>query len=68
MTILESAVEHCERYSIDEASLALTGMPGDLEFFSRDLRYKILRCRSIPVGIGIAHTKALGRSEVSSSF
>ncbi|MGE8067096.1 Y-family DNA polymerase [Pseudomonas sp. NPDC089569] len=61
MTILESAVARCERYSIDEAWLDFTGMPGDLEAFSRELRARVLRCTSIPVGIGIAPTKTLAK-------
>ncbi|WP_426811368.1 Y-family DNA polymerase [Pseudomonas sp. WOUb67] len=61
MTLLESSVERCERYSIDEAWLDLTGMPGDMEAFSRDLRHRVLRCTSIPVGVGIAHTKTLAK-------
>lgn len=61
MTLLESSVEHCERYSIDEAWLDLTGMPGNMEAFSRDLRHRVLRCTSIPVGVGIAHTKTLAK-------
>lgn len=61
MMLLESSVERCERYSIDEAWLDLTGMPGDMEAFSRDLRHRVLRCTSIPVGIGIAHTKTLAK-------
>jgi DNA polymerase V len=61
MTILESAVERCERYSIDEAWLDLAGMPGNLEAFGRDLRARVLRCTSIPVGVGIASTKTLAK-------
>lgn len=61
MATLESAVERCERYSIDEAWLDLTGMAGDMEAFSRNLRLRVLRCTSIPVGVGIAHTKTLAK-------
>ncbi|MGF6391896.1 DNA polymerase V [Pseudomonas plecoglossicida] len=61
MTLLESAVERCERYSIDEAWLDLSAMPDDLEAFCRDLRARVMRCTGIPVGVGIASTKTLAK-------
>ncbi|WP_130905405.1 MULTISPECIES: Y-family DNA polymerase [unclassified Pseudomonas] len=61
MTILESTVDSWERYSIDEIWLSMGGMPGNLEAFGRDLRSRVLRCTSIPVGVGIASTKTLAK-------
>ncbi|MBZ9783377.1 Y-family DNA polymerase [Pseudomonas sp. REP124] len=61
MTILESTVDSSERYSIDEIWLSMGGMPGNLEAFGRDLRSRVLRCTSIPVGVGIAFTKTLAK-------
>lgn len=61
MTILESTVDSSERYSIDEIWLSMGDMPGNLEAFGRDLRSRVLRCTSIPVGVGIAFTKTLAK-------
>lgn len=61
MRIIESMVPAVEVYSIDEAFADLTGMPGDLTEFGRHLRHTIFKRTSIPVGIGIAHTKTLAK-------
>lgn len=61
MTLIESMVPAMEVYSIDEAFADLTGIPGDLTAFGRNIRSKIHRCTSIPVGVGIARTKTLAK-------
>jgi len=61
MTIIESMVPAVEIYSIDEAFADLTGMPGDLTAFGRTIRAAVHKCTSIPVGVGIAHTKTLAK-------
>lgn len=61
MGIIESRVPAVEVYSIDEAFADLTGMPGDLTEFGRQLRHDIIKRTSIPVGIGIAPTKTLAK-------
>ncbi|WP_296185392.1 translesion error-prone DNA polymerase V subunit UmuC [Pseudomonas sp. UBA1879] len=61
MTIIESRVPSLEVYSIDEAFADLTGIPGDLTGFGRDIRETILKHTSLPVGVGIARTKTLAK-------
>lgn len=61
MTIIESMVPALEVYSIDEAFADLTGIPGDLTAFGREIRARIYKCTGIPVGVGIARTKTLAK-------
>lgn len=61
MTLIESMVCDSEIYSIDEIFCTLTGMPGDLTEFGRNIRAKVLKHTGIPVGVGIAHTKTLAK-------
>ncbi|MDD1967478.1 translesion error-prone DNA polymerase V subunit UmuC [Pseudomonas putida] len=61
MTIIESMVPALEVYSIDEAFADLTGIPGDLTAFGRQIRATIYKRTSIPVGVGIARTKTLAK-------
>ena len=61
MTIIESMVPALEVYSIDEAFADLTGIPGDLTAFGRNLRATIFKQTGIPVGVGIARTKTLAK-------
>ena len=61
MTLIESMVPACEVYSIDEAFVDLTGVPGDLDALGRAIRSKVYRCTGIPVGVGIARTKTLAK-------
>ena len=60
MTLIESMVCDSEVYS-DEIFCDLTGMPGDLTTFGRQIRAKVLKYTGIPVGVGIAHTKTLAK-------
>lgn len=59
MTLIESMVCDSEVYS--EIFCDLTGMPGDLTTFGRQIRAKVLKYTGIPVGVGIAHTKTLAK-------
>ncbi|QSB18939.1 translesion error-prone DNA polymerase V subunit UmuC [Pseudomonas sp. 15A4] len=61
MTIIESMVPALEVYSIDEAFAELTGLPGDLDRFGRNIRERLIKCTGIPVGVGIARTKTLAK-------
>ncbi|WP_236180342.1 translesion error-prone DNA polymerase V subunit UmuC [Pseudomonas mosselii] len=61
MSLIESMVPAAEVYSIDECFADLTGVQGSLTQFGRDVRAKVLRCTSIPVGVGIARTKTLAK-------
>ncbi|MFK3680701.1 translesion error-prone DNA polymerase V subunit UmuC [Pseudomonas sp. NPDC088890] len=61
MSLIEEMVPAAEVYSIDESFADLTGIPGNLTQFGRELRAKILRCTGIPVGVGIARTKTLAK-------
>ncbi|MDR6713488.1 DNA polymerase V [Pseudomonas hunanensis] len=61
MSLIEAMVPGAEVYSIDESFADLTGIPGNLTQFGRDMRTKILRCTGIPVGVGIARTKTLAK-------
>ncbi|MGZ0717657.1 translesion error-prone DNA polymerase V subunit UmuC [Pseudomonas palleroniana] len=61
MTLIESMVCDSETYSIDEKFCTLTGMPGNLTEFGREIRAKVLKHTGIPVGVGIAHTKTLAK-------
>jgi DNA polymerase V len=61
MTLIESMVPASETYSIDEKFADLTGMPGNLTQFGREMRERILRCTGIPVWVGIAPTKTLAK-------
>jgi DNA polymerase V len=61
MTLIESMVPASETYSIDEKFADLSGIPGNLTQFGREMRARILRCTGIPVGVGIAPTKTLAK-------
>jgi DNA polymerase V len=61
MSIIESMVPASETYSIDEKFADLTGIPGNLTQFGRDMRARILQYTGIPVGVGIARTKTLAK-------
>jgi len=61
MTLIESMVAGSEVYSIDEIFCDLTGQPGDLTTFGRSIRERVMMATSIPVGVGIAHTKTLAK-------
>lgn len=61
MSLIEAMVPAAEVYSIDESFADLTGIPGNLTQFGRDMRTKILRCTGIPVGVGIAKSKTLAK-------
>lgn len=56
MSLIEAMVPAAEVYSIDESFADLSGIPGNLTQFGRDMRAKILRCTGIPVGL-ISHAQ-----------
>jgi DNA polymerase V len=61
MNIIESMVPAAEVYSIDESFADLSGIPGDLTQFGRQIRSTIFKRTGIPVGVGIAPTKTLAK-------
>lgn len=61
MTSIESMVPAVEVYSIDEDFADLTGIRGDLTAFGRSIRVAVYKGTGIPVGVGIAPTKALAK-------
>ncbi len=61
MSLIESMVPAAEVYSIDESFADLSGIPGDLTQFGRQIRARVLKCTGIPVGVGIACTKTLAK-------
>lgn len=62
MATLADFTPHMEIYSIDEAFLDLSGMPGrDLADYARCIRETVRKWTGIPVSIGIAPTKTLAK-------
>ena len=62
MSILASAAPRLEVYSIDEAFMNMDGVrDADLPGICRGLVLKIRRWTGIPVSVGIANTKTLGK-------
>ena len=63
MTVIESAWPEVEIYSIDEAFLDLSTMPGHLiDSFCTALQKQILKHTGIPTSIGIGQTKTLAKA------
>ncbi|MDD4514219.1 Y-family DNA polymerase [Massilibacteroides sp.] len=60
MTILSGLVPEMEVYSVDEAFLHLHGIE-DLYNYSRHIVKTVLKSTGIPVSIGVAPTKTLGK-------
>ncbi|WP_428568817.1 MAG: Y-family DNA polymerase [Solidesulfovibrio sp. DCME] len=61
MSVLSRLAPRLEVYSIDEAFLDLTGLPGGAEAQARRIREMVGRWTGIPVSIGIAPTKTLAK-------
>ncbi len=61
MNTLRRFTPNIENYSIDEAFLSLHGMKIDYKEYGLKIRNTILRNQGIPVGVGIAPTKALAK-------
>jgi len=61
MAVIEGLVPAVEVYSIDEAFVDLTGMPGSIEQLGRHIRAQVLQLTGIPTGVGIATTKTLAK-------
>lgn len=62
MDILASLAPRTEVYSIDEAFLDVSGLPGPAEAFARDLRATVQRWTGIPVSVGLGPTKTLAKA------
>lgn len=62
MSVIQDAWPEVEIYSIDEAFLNLSSLPGHLqEIFCVQLQKKILKITGIPTSIGIGPTKTLAK-------
>lgn len=61
MRVLGDFTPDLEIYSIDEAFLGLWGFEDRLEAHARELRRTVLQWTGIPVSVGIAGTKLLGK-------
>lgn len=60
MQTLSNFSPHIEVYSIDECFLNLGEMK-DLAMLGRQMKYTVQKCTNIPVGVGIAPSKALAK-------
>ncbi len=61
MRVLARFAPYLEIYSIDEAFVDLTGVPGGAAQYARRLRATVHRWTGISVSIGIGHTKTLAK-------
>ncbi|MFP8003912.1 Y-family DNA polymerase [Pseudomonas aeruginosa] len=61
MRCIHSCVPDIEQYSIDECWADLTGLPGDLTVIGQGIKQRVWDETSVPVGVGIAHTKTLAK-------
>lgn len=61
MSILASFAPNHEVYSIDECFLDLSGLPGDLTAYCREIRETVRRWTGIPVSVGVGGTKTLAK-------
>ncbi len=61
MAILASLAPSAEQYSIDECFLDVSGLPGDLAIWCRDLRATVDRWVGLPTSIGIGRTRTLAK-------
>lgn len=62
MGTLATFIPEMEVYSIDEAFLDLTGIPGNLTEYGKTIRKTVKKWVGIPVSIGIAPTKTLSKA------
>lgn len=61
MSVLEQYSPEVEIYSIDEAFLNLSGIPSDLEEYSRKIKKAVFTNVGIPVSVGVGPTKVLAK-------
>lgn len=61
MRCIHAQVPDIEQYSIDESWADLTGLPGDLTAIGKGIKERVWSETSMPVGVGIAHTKTLAK-------
>jgi DNA polymerase V len=60
--VLSLFTPRLEKYSIDECFLDLSGIPHEeLDGYGRRIKEMVERCTEIPVSVGIAATKCLGK-------
>lgn len=59
---VESMVDQCEKFSIDELFISLTGMPEPIGDVGRAIQARVLQWTALPVGVGIGHTKTLAKA------
>lgn len=62
MSVLGQYTPEVEIYSIDEAFLNLSGIPSDLEEYSRKIKKAVLTNVGIPVSVGVGPTKVLAKA------
>ena len=62
MSVLGQYSPEVETYSIDEAFLNLSGIPSDLEEYSRKIKKAVLTNVGIPVSVGVGPTKVLAKA------
>lgn len=56
-----SAEVETDPYSVDEAFILLSGIPGDLEEFCRKLQANVLRKTGLPTGVGVGPNRTLAK-------
>ena len=61
MSVLSGFTPNQEVYSIDECFLDLSGIQDDMRVYGLKMKEKVWKWTGIPVGIGIAPTKALAK-------
>ncbi len=61
MSILSDFTPNQEIYSIDECFLHLSGIQEDMNEYGLKIRNRVWQWTSIPVGVGVAPTKALAK-------
>lgn len=62
MDVLSLSCPDVEVYSIDEAFLNLSGIPGSAEEYCREIRNRVKQWVGVPVSIGIGPTKTLAKA------
>jgi DNA polymerase V len=62
MAVLAGQVPALEVYSIDEAFLVLSGLPGDPVERCRAIREEVYRRTGMPVSVGLGNTKTLAKA------
>lgn len=61
MRCIHAHVPDIEQYSIDECWVDLSGLQGDMTAIGQGIKQRVWDETSMPVGVGIAHTKTLAK-------